>query len=113
MGVATALALHKKLLKSGFDLAFGHAAQQGLRLLRNIIVARLIGPEDFGIAVTFAIVITVLQMVSDVGVEQFIIRSADGDKVDLQATLHGVIAIRGILIGIGIVLLSDLFSPSI
>ena len=102
------MSLRARFLKGGVDLTLGFAGQQALTFLRNVLIARLIGPENFGIAVTFAIVLSVLELLSDVGTEQFLIRSPDGEDPALQNALQGFAVLRGIAIGLGIFLLADI-----
>jgi len=63
---------------------------------RNILVARLLSVEDFGIAATFAIVFTLIEMATDVGLNRMAVQDRDGDRADFMATLHGVQLARGV-----------------
>ncbi len=78
-------------------LLSGHGGVAALTLLRNIIVARLIGVENFGIAATFAILVSAVEMVTTLGAQQMIVQDADGEDVDFQSSLHFVQLGRGIV----------------
>ena len=80
----------KKLLSSGVLLVAGHGAGQILGFIRNIVVARLVLPEDFGVAITFAATLSVLEAVAEFGWDKLIIQAADGDDPSLIATVHGL-----------------------
>ena len=53
--------LHWKLMKGGALLALGNAGEQLFSLLRNIVLARLLSPHDFGAAATLAIAISAVE----------------------------------------------------
>lgn len=101
------LSTKAKFLKGGLQLAFGQLGQQGLLFLRNILVARLLPPEQFGVALTFITVLSALDALSDVGIELYLTRSHGNDDPDLQATLQLFLIIRGGIAAIGIFLLAE------
>jgi O-antigen/teichoic acid export membrane protein len=66
-----------------------------LGLLRNLIVARLLTVEHFGIASTFAISMSVVEMLTTLGLHQLIIQDSNGDDPKLQSGLQGFHLLRG------------------
>lgn len=68
-----------------------------LTFLRNLLIARLISVEDFGIAATFAIALTVAEMATSFGIHQFIVQDKDGNNPKFQATLQAFNLVRGIV----------------
>ncbi len=80
------MTLRRRVLQGAAVLSAGQALSQGLSFVRNIIVARLISPENFGIAATFAITVSLLEMISDLAADKLLIQARDGDGDDLQAT---------------------------
>jgi O-antigen/teichoic acid export membrane protein len=66
-----------------------------LGLVRNLIVARLLTVEHFGIASTFAISMSIVEMLTSLGLHQLIIQDNDGDSPRLQAGLQGFHLLRG------------------
>jgi O-antigen/teichoic acid export membrane protein len=78
-------------------LGVGQALGQGLSFIRNVIVARLISPDDFGIAATFAITVSLLEMLSDLAADKLLIQARDGDDERLQATAQLWQVTRGAL----------------
>ena len=102
--------LHWKLMKGGALLALGNVGEQLFSLLRNIILARLLTPHDFGAAVTLAIAISVVELMSDVGVEKFMISAPDGNQSQVQGTLHAFLIARGIVLGMIIFLFADVIA---
>ena len=64
-------------------------------LLRNIVVARLISVEDFGIAATFGIAFALIETMSNVSLNRLIVQAKDGNEVGLQSALHSMQVARG------------------
>lgn len=71
----------------------GNAGAAFLTLLRNLLVARLITVEDYGIAATFAVIMAMVEVVSNFGLQQQIIQ-AKNDDPDWQAALQGFQVLR-------------------
>lgn len=91
-------------------LLSGHALGSLLLFARNILVARLIGIEDYGIAILFAMVMAVVEMSTDVGLQQFIIQADDGEDADLQAGLQGFHLLRAVGATVMVALLAQPFA---
>ena len=69
-------------------------------LVRNLIVARLLTVEHFGIASTFAISMSIVEMLTSLGLHQLIIQDSNGDDPRLQSGLQGFHLLRGVFSGI-------------
>jgi O-antigen/teichoic acid export membrane protein len=76
--------------------------EQGMRLGSNLILARLLIPDVFGIMNIVNTIHIGLEMLSDVGIQPSIIQNARGDEEAFVNTAWTVGLIRGI--GIGLVL---------
>jgi len=100
----------QKIAKGGFMVVGNQSVILISRFLRNIIIARILSPEDFGLGVLFAITISFLEMVSDAGFERMLVQAKDGDDPKMQANAQTMILGRGILIGVFIVLLAPFIS---
>jgi O-antigen/teichoic acid export membrane protein len=87
----------RAVLRSALLLLSGNSATALLTLVRNLVIARLIPVEDYGIAATFAIAMAVVEMVSALGMEQQIVQSKDGDDPKFQAAIQGFTVLRGLL----------------
>ncbi|PHR00360.1 MAG: hypothetical protein COB29_15845 [Sulfitobacter sp.] len=85
-----------KLFFSGILLTLGNASGAILGFLRNIVIARLISVEDFGIAATFAIALQIIEMSSNLAIDRLLIQSKDGDQADLQSTAQALQFLRGL-----------------
>ena len=71
-----------------------------LRFVRNILVARLLSVEDFGIASTFAMTFALLEMVGYLGLDRLLIQARDGEAPRVQATLQTLQILRGVLMAL-------------
>jgi O-antigen/teichoic acid export membrane protein len=85
------------MLRTGLALTGANILIALLGLARNILIARLIGVEDFGIASTFAITAAFIEMTSNVGIDRLIVQAKDGDEPELQATAQAIQVVRGIV----------------
>lgn len=92
--------LNKKIMRGGAQLFAGQIGVQLLRFVRNFILARLLVPEDFGLASTFAVTMTALELLSDLSLEKMIVRDPDGNEERLQATLTTLSMIRFALLAL-------------
>lgn len=103
--------LARRSLSSSFwsmlELGSGH----GLRLVGNLVMTRLLAPEAFGLMAMVTTIYIGVQMLSDLGIRQSIIRSADAGETYLR-TAWTVQALRGtamacviLLVGAGLWLL--------
>nr|WP_319387631.1 oligosaccharide flippase family protein [uncultured Roseibium sp.] len=64
--------------------------------VRNIVVARYLTVEQFGIASTFAIVYSLVQMMANIGFNAFVVQAKDGDEPGFMAALHSLLIMRGV-----------------
>lgn len=78
-------------------LGTSQVLSRGLSFLRNVIIARLISPADFGIAATFVVTVTLFELASNFGLQFFIIQDPDGENEDLQNSCHFVQLMRGVI----------------
>lgn len=94
------------LLRKALLILSGNAAASLLLMVRNLIVARLIPVEDYGIAATFALAMAVVEMASAFGLQQQIVQAKEGDDPHFQAALQGFQLLRGLASGIILFLLA-------
>ncbi|ABV95842.1 polysaccharide biosynthesis protein (plasmid) [Dinoroseobacter shibae DFL 12 = DSM 16493] len=83
-------------------------ASQGLVTVilfaRNILIARLISVEDFGIASSFAIAFAFIESATNVGLNRLVVQDRDGDDQLFVDVLHLFQVVRGLL-GAGVTLI--------
>lgn len=74
------------------------ALTQALVLVRSALIARALGPEQYGIAATFILLQQFLDSTSDTGLNKFVVSSANGYTRSALATVHGIALVRSIII---------------
>lgn len=100
----------KKFARSGLKLGFNQGVVQLCAFVRNVILARLISPANFGIASIFAMTFYLIEMVSSLSIETLLVQAEDGDEPDLEATAHLLLAVRGLINGLIILALSRIIA---
>ncbi len=90
----------RKYLKSGVFLTGGSLLSAVCSLARNIIVARMISVEDFGIASTFAMTISLIEMASNLALDRMLVQAPDGNAPRMLATAHAFQVFRSLLVTI-------------
>lgn len=96
----------RRIFRSGLLLLSGNALGFAFLLCRNLLVARLVTVEDYGIAAAFAIIVAMIEVMSQIGLQQLIVQRADGDDERVQAgiqCLHFARAVvaAGVMVAIG------------
>lgn len=92
------------MLRSALLVLSGNAAASIFLLARNLLLARLIPVEDYGVAATFAIAMAVVEMASQLGLQQQIVQAREGEDARFQAALQGFQVLRGLLAGVALFL---------
>lgn len=73
-------------------------------LLRYVVLARIIGPEQLGLAAFLMLTAQFLENVSDTGSDRFIVQDREGDSARLLSVVHSAMTLRGVLIAGALVL---------
>ncbi len=100
------LPLQNKVVRGVGVLVVGQVLCQAMSFARNIVIARLISPDDYGIAITFVIAINLLEMTSDLSVDRLLVQAKDGDDPEFQATAQSFQLLRGLILSIIMFLLA-------
>ncbi len=98
------------VLGKGAVLFASHGTAAVLSFLRNVLVARALGVEEFGIASTFAVIFAFVETATDTGLEKMIVRDPHGDDEDFIGTMHSIFLIRGLISSSLMVLLAGPFA---
>ena len=85
------------MIKSALVILSGNAFSALMLLIRNLLVARLISVENYGIAATFSLALAVIEMTSTFGLQQQLVQDKRGNDPDFQAALQGFQVVRGIV----------------
>lgn len=73
---------------------------------RNVILARLLGPEMFGMAMILTLTAQFFDQMTDSGANKFIVQDDEGDSPRAMSMIHLVTFGRGVLIAAAMVLLA-------
>jgi O-antigen/teichoic acid export membrane protein len=90
-----------RAVRSAGWTTFGFAASQVIRLGANLIFARLLFPEAFGLMALVTVFIVGLGMFSDIGLGPSIMQNKRGDDPDFLNTAWTIQIIRGICLWLG------------
>ncbi|WP_425041414.1 oligosaccharide flippase family protein [Primorskyibacter sp. S187A] len=88
------------MLKSAGLVFISQVVMMVVLFLRNILIARLISVEDFGLAVNLSIAVAFIENASYIGMQRMIVQDRDGESRHFQAALHMLQVIRGVLGGL-------------
>lgn len=78
-----------------------------LILLRNLLIARMISVEDFGIASTFAIAVTLIETGTNLGIDRMIVQDRRGGQRSFQSALHTIQILRGCIGAVAMLALAN------
>jgi O-antigen/teichoic acid export membrane protein len=98
----------QSLFRGGLSLGGGQLIVQLCSFVRNLIVARMISVQDYGIAAAFAMTFSLLELISSLALDKLLIQSRDGDEPGLQRTAQFIQAMRGLSNGAVLFLLGGL-----
>ncbi len=73
-------------------------------LLRYVLLARLLGPEQLGLAATLILTQSFFDSATDLAADRFLVQDRDGDDASVQHFVQFVLVGRGMLIAVGLVL---------
>lgn len=95
---APVMSLTRRVLRAGGWVGAGQLFSYALRLANTLVMTRLLAPEMFGVMAVVTIVITIMWMLSDIGLHPSIVRSDRGEERDFLDTAWTVQIVRGLLL---------------
>jgi O-antigen/teichoic acid export membrane protein len=90
--------LKSRAVRSSVMTAVSFAGENVLRLASNLILTRILFPEVFGIMALIQVVMSGLEMFSDVGIKTSILQSRRGDDPDFLNTAWTLQILRGVVL---------------
>jgi O-antigen/teichoic acid export membrane protein len=78
--------------------------------VRNLILARMLGLNDMGVAALLALVVYLLDMISDLNLGTLLIQADDGDDPRMLSTAHSMMLLRSL--GSALILLASAWPAS-
>lgn len=98
--------LKKLAIKGTAWTILGYGGGQSLRFAGNLVLTRLLLPEYFGLMALVNAVRQGIELFSDIGIAQNIIRSPHGDEEDFLNTAWSISVLRGIFLWVAFILLA-------
>ncbi|TKB24996.1 hypothetical protein FCL47_15205 [Desulfopila sp. IMCC35006] len=89
--------LRRKLFRGVAVLGLSQVVSQGCSVVRNILIARIVSPADFGISAIFVMVVSFIQMMTNFSPGVLLVQAADGNEPRFQQTAQFVLFLRGML----------------
>lgn len=94
------LSLRERVFKAGSWTLVGYGGAQVLRFLSNLILTRLLFPEAFGLMALMYAILTGINMLTDLGINQSIVRSARGADPAYANTAWTLQVVKGVLVAL-------------
>ncbi|TRY18639.1 oligosaccharide flippase family protein [Tessaracoccus rhinocerotis] len=98
--------LGKKALRGGTFLAVATVIERLARLGRNMLLARIIVPDQFGLMALTMSVLAVLGAITEVGVSHAVVQNKRGDTPEFLNVAWWFGVVRGVVVGILAILLA-------
>lgn len=109
--VSPGASLKGRALKGGFVSLGGYGASQGLRLISNLIMTRLLAPDAFGLMALVLAIEILIGMLSDLGLDASIVRSKRGEDPAFLATARTMQLVRALLIAVVMIAIAAALPP--
>lgn len=102
---ADAGSLQGRIIRNASWIAIGYGADVVIRFLSSLIITRLLDPSAYGLIATVSVIMTVVFMLSDLGLRQVVVTSDRSDEPAFLRTIWTIQVLRGIvlLVVIGLV----------
>ena len=99
MTAAPPKSLRHRVAKAGSWVLIGHVVQQVVRLGSNVVLARLLSPDAFGLMSVVYILMIGMALFSDIGITRSVVQSRRGNDPELLDTAWAIQIIRGLGLG--------------
>lgn len=101
-GRTSALRMVRSFLSVGSATAF----MVGSSFARGVILARILGPSEYGLALILITITAALDLFADAGIDRFIVQNRFGRRADVMATSHAFRVGGSAVVGLAIVALA-------
>lgn len=102
--------LRARVAKAGAWILIGYAGSQIIRLCTNVVLARLLSPDVFGLMSVVYILMVGMALFSDLGINRSVVQSPRGHDPELLDTAWTMQVIRGVGLGAVSVVLAGLIA---
>lgn len=87
----------QRLLGAGAVVAIGLIAELGAQFARTAFLARWLGASEFGIVVSLSTLAALVEMLSFIGVDRYLVYSTDGGSRQALGIAHTLGLLRGVI----------------
>ncbi len=109
MPAAQTRSLRHRVATAGSWVLIGHVVTQVVRLGTNVLLARLLSPDTFGLMSVVYILMIGLALFSDIGIARSVVQSRRGNDPDLLDTAWAIQIIRGLGLGVASIVIAGGF----
>jgi O-antigen/teichoic acid export membrane protein len=106
MEAAKPKSLRHRVAHAGSWVLIGHVVTQVVRLGTNVLLARLLSPDAFGLMSVVYILMIGLALFSDIGITRSVVQSRRGNDPDLLDTAWAIQIIRGLGLGVASIVIA-------
>lgn len=99
-----------RLGRAGVVVTSSEIGSRALTLVRSAVVANLITRADYGLAATFALTVTAIDLTSDVGIRQLVIQNERGDDPRLLRAAQLWNLVRGVVLAVVLFVLAPVIA---
>ncbi|WP_193163696.1 oligosaccharide flippase family protein [Microbulbifer hainanensis] len=92
------MSIRLSIMKGASVLTVSQAVVAASTFFRNVIIARHIDTEQYGIATTFALTVSLVEMTSNLALDRVLVQDSEGDGDDMLGSAHLLQFIKGLLI---------------
>jgi len=85
----------EKVAKGSIGVGLGEVIEKGSMFLRNLVLARMLAPADFGLGSTFLTTYLLFMMISSFSTNQYLVQSDSGEEEARQKSVHFMELVRG------------------
>ena len=96
----TALRLPRIRVTGSSALALSTIITNLLRIVSTVILTRLLAPEVYGITGIIMSVFYMINMVTDIGLQAYVVRHRDSDEPDFLSAVWTIHAVRGVVLAL-------------
>lgn len=100
--------LRHAMLRGAATVITGQVFAKLLSLATTVTAARLLGPLAWGIAATFFVVLTVLEMISSIATDRQVVQAKDGAEPSFLGTAHSITILRGTCLACVMIMIAPL-----
>lgn len=90
--------MNQTFLKSALLLLTGGVAGQVFGLGRNILIARTLGPEIYGVGAALLVGVSMIELIADVSIEKVLVQAKSGGERRFLAAAHTLACFRAVIV---------------